>query len=85
MKQIHRNTQKKKQFQVTLISEIKIDCNHKNDLYYRVIAVISANIVSSLDIEGRELASARRYPKRGTIFADISAITLLLYSFKYLN
>ena len=38
--------------------------------YYRVIALISANIVPSLDIEG-------------TIFADISAITLLLYSYKY--
>ena len=38
--------------------------------YYRVIALISADIVPSLDIEGRELA-------------DISAITLLLYSYKY--
>ena len=29
-------------------------------VYYRVIALISANIVPSLDIEGRELASVRR-------------------------
>ena len=40
-----------------------------------VITMISVNIVTSLDIEGRELASVRRY---------ISAITLLLYSCKYL-
>ena len=33
--------------------------------YYRVIALISANIVPSLDIEGRELASGRRYPNEG--------------------
>ena len=33
--------------------------------YYRVIALISANIVPSLDIEGRELASDRRYPNEG--------------------
>ena len=33
--------------------------------YYRVIALISANIVPSLDIEGRELASVRRYPNEG--------------------
>ena len=45
-------------------------------LYYRVIALISVYIVPSLDIEGRELAR--------TIFTDISAITLLLYSYKYL-
>ena len=32
---------------------------------YRVIALISANIVPSLDIEGRELASGRRYPNEG--------------------
>ena len=32
---------------------------------YRVIALISANIVPSLDIEGRELASVRRYPNEG--------------------
>ena len=31
-------------------------------MYYRVIALISANIVPSLDIEGRELARVRRYP-----------------------
>ena len=41
------------------------------------------NIVPSWDIEGRELANVCRYPKRGTIFTDISAITLLLYSYKY--
>ena len=29
---------------------------------YRVIALISVNIVPSWDIEGRELVSARRYP-----------------------
>ena len=34
-------------------------------IYYRVIALISANIVPSLDIEGRELASVRRYPNEG--------------------
>ena len=34
-------------------------------LYYRVIALISADIVPSLDIEGRELASVRRYPNEG--------------------
>ena len=34
-------------------------------LYYRVIALISANIVPSLDIEGCELASVRRYPNEG--------------------
>ena len=33
--------------------------------YYRVITLISANIVPSLDIEGRELASVRRYPNEG--------------------
>ena len=35
--------------------------------YYRVIALIhvSANIVPSLDIEGRELASVHRYPNEG--------------------
>ena len=33
--------------------------------YYRVIALISANIVPSLDIEGRELASVRRYLNEG--------------------
>ena len=31
----------------------------------RVIALISANIVPSLDIDGRELASVRRYPNEG--------------------
>ena len=34
-------------------------------LYYRVIALISADIVPSLDIKGRELASVRRYPNEG--------------------
>ena len=34
-------------------------------VYYRVIALISADIVPSLDIEGRELASVRRYPNEG--------------------
>ena len=33
--------------------------------YYRVTALISANIVQSLDIEGRELASVPRYPNEG--------------------
>ena len=33
--------------------------------YYRVIALISADIVPSLDIEGRELASVRRYLNEG--------------------
>ena len=32
---------------------------------YRVIALILANIVPSLDIEGRELGSVRRYPNEG--------------------
>ena len=36
-------------------------------IYYRVIALISADIVSSFDIEGRELASVRRYPNEGNI------------------
>ena len=35
------------------------------DQYYRVIALISVNIVPSWDIEGRELASVRRYPNEG--------------------
>ena len=39
--------------------------NTKIKLYYRVIALISADIVPSLDIEGRELASVRRYPNKG--------------------
>ena len=52
-------------------------------VYYRVIALISVNTVPSWDIKGRELASVRRYPKQGTIFTDISVITLLLYSYKY--
>ena len=34
-------------------------------LYYRVIALISADIVQSLDIGGRRLASVRRYPNEG--------------------
>ena len=34
-------------------------------VYYRVIALVSADIVLSLDIEGRELASVRRYPNEG--------------------
>ena len=33
-----------------------------NILYYRVIALISVNIVPSWDIEGFELASVHRYP-----------------------
>ena len=33
--------------------------------YYRVIILISADIVPSLDIEGHELASVRRYPNDG--------------------
>ena len=33
--------------------------------YYRVIALILVNIVPSWDIEGRELASVRRYPIEG--------------------
>ena len=36
-----------------------------SDRYYRVIALISVNIVPSWDIEGRELASVRRYPNEG--------------------
>ena len=32
---------------------------------YTVIALISVNIFPSWDIEGRELASARRYPNKG--------------------
>ena len=35
------------------------------DLHYWIIAMISANIVSSWDIEGCELASVRRYPNEG--------------------
>ena len=34
-------------------------------ILYRVIALISADIVPSLDIDGRELASVRRYPNEG--------------------
>ena len=34
-------------------------------VYFWVIALILANIVPSLDIEGRELASVRRYPNEG--------------------
>ena len=34
-------------------------------LDYRVIALISANIVLRLDIEVRELAIVRRYPNEG--------------------
>ena len=34
-------------------------------MYYRVIALISADIVPSLDIEGRELTSVRRYLNEG--------------------
>ena len=34
-------------------------------LYYRVIALMSVNIVPSCDIEGRELASVHRYPNEG--------------------
>ena len=37
-------------------------------LYYRVIALISVNIVPSSDIEGRELASVRRNPNEGQNF-----------------
>ena len=33
--------------------------------HYRVIALISVNIVPSWDIEGRELASVRRYHNEG--------------------
>ena len=33
--------------------------------YYRVIALISVNIVPSLGIEGRKLGSVRRYPNEG--------------------
>ena len=32
---------------------------------YRVITLISADIVPSFDIEGRELASVCRYPNEG--------------------
>ena len=52
--------------------------------YFRVIALISANIVPSCDIEGRELASVYRYHNEGQLFTDISASILLLYSYKYL-
>ena len=41
------------------------DIPSKYIMYYRVIALISADIVPSLDIEGRELASIRRYPNEG--------------------
>ena len=34
-------------------------------MYYRVIALISADIAPSLDIEVRDLASVRRYPNEG--------------------
>ena len=33
--------------------------------YYRIIALISANIVLNWDIEGHELASICRYPNEG--------------------
>ena len=48
---------------------IVCSCYNVMYIYYRVIALISADIVPSFVIEGREL--------------DISAITLLLYSYKY--
>ena len=41
-------------------------------VYYRVIALISANIVPSLDIKGRELASVRRYSNEGQ-YSPLSA------------
>ena len=59
------------------------DSNLSMIINYRVIALILVNIVPSWDIEGRELASIRRLSQRGTIFTGISAITLLLYSYKY--
>ena len=34
-------------------------------IYYRVIALILVNIVPNSDIEGRELASVRRYATEG--------------------
>ena len=42
-----------------------VKCPSQMCPYYRVIALISANIVPSLDIEGRELVSVRRYPNEG--------------------
>ena len=48
---------------------IKLQNYNSKQPYYRAIALILVDIVPSWDIEGRELASA---------------ITLLLYSYKYL-
>ena len=39
--------------------------------HYRVIALISVNIVPSWDIERRELVSVRRYPNEGQISVNI--------------
>ena len=61
-------------------TEIRTAVKSEDFQYYRFIALISANIVPSLDIEGRELASDRRYPNEGQ-----HAITLLLYIYKYLK
>ena len=44
-----------------------LNCSFTGNIlsYYRVIALISADIVPSLDIEGRKLASVRRYSNEG--------------------
>ena len=50
----------------------EVECTLFASQYYRVIALISVNIVPSWDIEGRELASVRRYPNEGQ-YSSISA------------
>ena len=46
-------------------SDLKV-CRSRHLIeYYRVIALISADIVPSFDIEGRELASVLRYQNEG--------------------
>ena len=44
--------------------------------YCRVTALILENIVLSWDIEGHKLASVLQYPNSGTIYTNISAVTL---------
>ena len=69
-----RHTMRKKPFRhmAVAVSAHKICLVHIQ--YYKVIALIFGNISPSWDTEGRELA----------IFTNISAITLLLYSYNVL-
>ena len=47
------------------IAELELHKDNTPMQYYRVIALILVDIVPSWDIEGRELASVRRYPNEG--------------------